>query len=159
MRDPDNIPNWYRLDDRIKTSGQPSAADFGDIHALGVGHVVNLGLHDHPLALADEAGVLAALGMNYVHIPIVFDAPTEADFARFCEVLDALGDTPVHVHCIVNARVSAFLYRYRRERLGCAERHARAALDTIWQPGGVWAAFIGDDGRKDLPHACPVTSN
>lgn len=152
MSDPTDIPYWRRLDRRITTSGQPSEAQLAAIRDLGVGHIVNLALHSHEKALPDEAGTVAALGMSYVHIPVPFDAPSDEDFARFCAVMEELGDRPVHVHCIVNARVSAFFYRYRREVLGWDEAEARAAMATIWEPGGVWAAFIGDGRAVALPH-------
>jgi protein tyrosine phosphatase (PTP) superfamily phosphohydrolase (DUF442 family) len=45
MADPETIYNWRRLDDRITTSGQPAEPQLADIHALGVRHIVNLGLH------------------------------------------------------------------------------------------------------------------
>jgi protein tyrosine phosphatase (PTP) superfamily phosphohydrolase (DUF442 family) len=124
--DPDTILNWRRFDARITTSGQPSAAQLAEIEALGVTHIINLGLHSHPRALPDEAATVSDLGMRYIHIPVDFDHPTEADFDRFCAVLDALPDTPVHVHCIVNARVTAFLYRYQRDRVGGDASAARA---------------------------------
>lgn len=151
MPDPSEIGQWYRLDDRITTSGQPSEAQLADIRALGVRHIINLALHDHPRALPDEAGAVAALGMEYIPILVLFDDPTEADFARFCEAMATLGDAPVHVHCIVNARVSAFFYRYRREVLGWEEAPARAAMEAIWHPGGVWARFIGDGANEHSP--------
>ena len=113
-----------------------------DIRALGVGHVVNLGLHSHEHALPDEAASVAALGMTYIHIPVDFQNPTEADFDRFCETMAVLKDVPVHVHCIANYRVSAFFYRYRRDVLGMDAALARADLDRLWRPEGVWAAFI-----------------
>jgi len=90
--------------------------------------------------------------MAYVHIPVEFDAPKEDDFVRFCTVMQELVDEPVHVHCIVNARVSAFLYRYRRDVLGVSEAIAREAMQKIWTPGGVWAAFIGDHASIGQPH-------
>jgi protein tyrosine phosphatase (PTP) superfamily phosphohydrolase (DUF442 family) len=114
------------------------------IQALGVGHVVNLGLHSHEMALPDEAASVAALGMTYIHLPVEFQNPTEADFARFRAVMDELKDVPVHVHCIANYRVSAFLYRYRRDVLGMDEARIRADLDRLWQPTEVWAAFIAE---------------
>ena len=58
--------------------------------------------------------------------------------------MDDLKDQPVHVHCIANYRVSAFIYRYRTERLGWDKARARADMDAIWQPEGVWAEFVGD---------------
>jgi len=142
MADPDSIYNWRRLDARITTSGQPTDAQFADIAALGVRHVVNLGLHSHPKALPDEATSVAAHGMAYIHIPVDFANPTQADFDRFRAVLAELHDVPVHVHCIANYRVSAFFYRYRRDVLGMDERQARADLEALWQPDGVWAAFV-----------------
>jgi uncharacterized protein (TIGR01244 family) len=142
MADPVSIYNWYRLDERITTSGQPSEAQLADIRALGVRHVINLGLHDHAKALPDEAGTLAALGMTYIHIPVDFDRPTDADFARFRAAMESLDDVPVHVHCIANYRVSAFFYRYRRAVRGVEEAEARADMERVWRPKGVWADFI-----------------
>ena len=55
MADPETIYNWRRLDGRITTSGQPTEPQLADIHALGVRHIVNLGLHTHDKALPDEA--------------------------------------------------------------------------------------------------------
>ena len=47
MNDPETIYNWRRLDCRITTSGQPTEAQLAEIHALGIRHIVNLGLHTH----------------------------------------------------------------------------------------------------------------
>ena len=142
MADPDAIYHWRRLDDRITTSGQPTEEQLADIQALGVRHVINLGLHTHEKALPDEAGNVARLGMEYIHIPVDFQDPTERDFQQFCAVMAQLKDVPVHVHCIANYRVSAFFYRYRRDVLGMDEARARAEMDAVWRPQGVWEAFI-----------------
>jgi protein tyrosine phosphatase (PTP) superfamily phosphohydrolase (DUF442 family) len=152
MSDPVDIVGWYRFDDRLTSSGQPSEEQLGALANLGVKHVVNLGLHTHERALPDEAASVGALGMAYIHIPVAFDAPTENDFDRFCAAMDALADQPIHVHCILNARVSAFLYRYRRDVLGVPEPVAREAMERIWNPGDVWAAFIGDEASIEEQH-------
>jgi uncharacterized protein (TIGR01244 family) len=146
MTDPETIYNWRRLDDRITTSGQPTEAQLADIRALGVRHIVNLALHTHEKALSDEATSVSKLGMNYVHIPVDFQNPTEEDFEQFCAVMKELKDVPVHVHCIANYRVSAFFYKYRRDVLGMDEAKARADMDALWRPEGVWAAFISRSG-------------
>jgi protein tyrosine phosphatase (PTP) superfamily phosphohydrolase (DUF442 family) len=70
MADPELIYNWRRLDDRITTSGQPSEAQLADIQALGIRHIVNLGLHTHEKALPDEAASVNRFGMMYIHIPV-----------------------------------------------------------------------------------------
>ena len=152
MSDPTHIAVWRRLDSQITTSGQPTEDDLEALSAVGVEHVINLALHTHERALPDEAGSVTALGMTYTHIPVAFDAPTDEDFIRFCTAMESVAEAKVHVHCIVNARVSAFLYRYRRDILGMDEQQARKEMESVWQPGGVWAAFIGDDDAIALPH-------
>ena len=142
MNDPESIYNWLRLDDRITTSGQPSESQLADVRALGVRHIINLGLHSHEKALPDEAASAGRLGMMYIHIPVDFKNPTDEDFAQFCSAMATLKEVPVHVHCIANYRVSAFFYRYRHEILGMEKAQARADLERVWQPNGVWAAFI-----------------
>ena len=158
MPDPVHIHNFRRIDPRITTSGQPGEAELAEIARLGVTHVINLGLHSHEKALPDEAATVAGLGMTYIHIPVAFDAPTEQDFADFCVAMAATGAAPVHVHCIVNMRVSAFFVRYAREILGRGDAEARAVMDSIWQPGGVWATFIGDTARAGAAHGPPKSA-
>jgi uncharacterized protein (TIGR01244 family) len=142
MADPVTIYHWRRLDERVTTSGQPTEAELAAIAALGVRCVINLGLHTHEKALPDEAGSVGVLGMTYVHIPVDFQNPTERDFASFVTAMQAVQTAPVHVHCIANYRVSAFIYRYRRDVLGMDATTARIDLDAIWTPDSVWAAFI-----------------
>jgi protein tyrosine phosphatase (PTP) superfamily phosphohydrolase (DUF442 family) len=67
MADPDTIYNWRRLDDRITTSGQPTEPQLADIHALGIRHIVNLGLHTHEKALPDEAASVSRFHDVYPH--------------------------------------------------------------------------------------------
>lgn len=142
MTDPADIHNWRRLDARLTTSGQPTEAQLAALAGIGVQHVVNLGLHTHERALSDEAGSLAKLGIPYSHLPVDFQNPTRADLEAFCTLMDRLQDQTIHVHCIANYRVSAFLYRYRIDVLGWSEDRARADLDAIWRPEGVWKALV-----------------
>src|SRR5215471_14207582 len=88
MADPVGIYNWRRLDDRVTTSGQPTEPQLAEIQALGVRHVVNLGLHTHEKALPDEASSVREFGMTYTHIPVDFQNPTEQDFQEFCAVIE-----------------------------------------------------------------------
>jgi len=88
MADPESIYNWRRLDDRITTSGQPTEPQLADIHALGVRHIINLGLHSHEKALPDQAASVSRLGMTYIHIPVDFQKPTDGDFDQFCSAME-----------------------------------------------------------------------
>jgi uncharacterized protein (TIGR01244 family) len=146
--DPADIRGWQRLSGDVTTSGRLEDHDVARLAALGVKQVVNLALDSHPEALADEAGKFAAEGIAYTHIPVPFDAPDEAHFAAFRAAVEA-GPQPVHVHCIMNWRVSAFFYRLHRDHLGMTEEQARALMMQQWEPDAadkpewaVWAAFI-----------------
>lgn len=129
--DPETIYNWRRLDDRITTSSQPTRQQLADIRALGVRHIVNPGLHTHEKALPDEAASGARLGTTYTYIPVDFQNPTDQGFDQLCAVMEQLRSVPVHVHCIANARVSVFFYRYRRDVLGMDETQARAEMEAV----------------------------
>ncbi len=152
MKDLPDVINWRRLDDKLTLSGQPTEGQLHQIKDLGVTHIINLGPHSNDGALEDETSSVAALGFEYIYIPVDFDNPTDADFGMFCDALDRVKGRTVHVHCIYNARVSAFFYRYAKEGLGGSEPEAHALMDGIWRPGGVWAKFIGDDQSLDQPN-------
>ena len=145
--DPEAIACWQRLGPAVTTSGRLTEPDIAALDQLGVRHVINLALADSPGALPNEAELLAARGIRYTHIPVPFGAPEERHFAAFCEAL-AGGDGPVHVHCIMNWRVSAFFYRHHCAN-GMAQDAARAMLERQWSPqrndhadAPVWARFI-----------------
>ena len=75
MDDPSDIRNWRRRPDGITTSGKLEPDDPARLAAIGVRHVINLALDDHPEALADEERLLAEQGIGYTHIPVPCDAP------------------------------------------------------------------------------------
>jgi uncharacterized protein (TIGR01244 family) len=130
--DPADIRNWQRRPDGITTSGKLEAGDPARLAAIGVRHVVNLALDSHPEALAGEGALLAAHGIAYTHIPVPFDAPTPDHVAALAEAL-ATHPGAVHVHCIMNFRVTAFFYLLD-VAAGVPEAKARARMAMVWNP-------------------------
>ena len=146
--DPADIPCWQRLNERTTTSGRIAETDVARLSAIGVRHVINLALADSPGGLADEDKLIAAAGLRYTHIPVPFDAPEEHHFQAFRAAYDAEAE-PVHIHCIMNWRVSAFFYRYNRDNKGMNEGEARDLMAQQWSPEAsdnehapAWARFI-----------------
>ncbi len=90
---------------------------------------------------------MARAGLRYTHIPVPFDAPGDSHYHAFRAAY--LAETePVHVHCIMNFRVSAFFYRFNLAS-GMPEVQARALMEKQWSPDTsnhkdmqVWAQFI-----------------
>jgi protein tyrosine phosphatase (PTP) superfamily phosphohydrolase (DUF442 family) len=136
------ILNYLLISDRLGTAGQPTADQFADIRAAGYKVVINLAMPDSTGALPDEETLVTALGMDYVHIPVVWEGPTLQDLARFFEVMEQYRDRKVFVHCAMNMRVSAFVFLYRVLHQGVPIEEARQALNQIWEPDGIWQALI-----------------
>lgn len=138
----------------LATSGQPREDEIAAIAAAGYEVVINLALHDDPrYSLADEAGSVRALGVEYVHIPVKFDAPSRDDLRAFFDAMDAHRGRRLWVHCAANLRVSAFLALHRHFREGWTTAQAFGPMREVWEPNAVWARFLdeslaaGDPGR------------
>lgn len=137
-----NIKNFVKVSEEIATSGQPGRGDFAGIAGAGYTDVVNLGTGTSPDAIPDEAEVVSGAGMAYHHIPVVWTSPELSDLERFFSVMDSLRGRKVWVHCVVNKRVTAFMYLYSLLRRELPEEEARAPMDAVWEPDGVWRGFI-----------------
>lgn len=141
----DGIYNYLKIDENLATSGQPTAKQFAVIQETGYQLVINLapnGLIEN--SLEDEEALVNGLGMNYVHLPVDFKNPTIENFDRFVEHLQNAAGKKIWVHCAANARVSAFVYKYRRDVLAVDPSTARIDLEKIWQPVGVWNRFLAE---------------
>ncbi len=108
-------------------------------------------------SLPDERGRSTGLGMTYVHIPVLFESPTEANLLAFCDAMDAHRGEKVLVHCAANMRVTAFLGLYRT-RSGSAGRrsgrfncNARSGCPTRYGPVS-WRRCSRSIGVKTATH-------
>jgi uncharacterized protein (TIGR01244 family) len=137
--------NFRALGEHLLTAGQPDEAQLEDAARQGVTVVINLALHDDPrYSLRDEQGCVRGLGMDYVHIPVQFSAPAEADLRVFFAAMDAHASETTLVHCAANYRVTAFVGLYRVIREGWSVEQAFEPMRSVWQPDEVWQAFIAE---------------
>ena len=74
MVDPNDIVKWQRINARLTSSGQPREEQLASLRELGVSHVVNLALHDHEKALADEAERDGVQAMSELHMAVAMHA-------------------------------------------------------------------------------------
>lgn len=140
----EDIKNFIAVSDRLGTGGQPSEAQLRDVAEAGFEVVVNLGLLDPRYCLADEAGSVRGLGLEYHHIPVDFNAPRHDDLRRFVDVMDAFKGKKVFVHCAANYRVSSFVALYGESRLGWTPEQGEAHMRRVWEPNPTWAQFIAE---------------
>jgi uncharacterized protein (TIGR01244 family) len=137
--------NFRQVDESLLTAGQPNEAQLADAARQGVKVVINLALHDDPrYSLADEAGCVRGLGMDYVHIPVQFNAPTDENLCAFISAMDTHKGEKILVHCAANYRVTAFVGLYRVLREGWTADKAFEPMRSVWEPDAIWKQFLAD---------------
>jgi protein tyrosine phosphatase (PTP) superfamily phosphohydrolase (DUF442 family) len=94
------------------------------------------------MVLPDEQAVVEAQGMQYLHIPVIWESPSLKDIKRFFAVMETNSDKNVFVHCAANMRVSVFMYLYRLIHKHISDQDAKRDLNQIWVPNQIWQKFI-----------------
>ena len=140
----EDIINYLPLTPLLATAGQPTEAQLRAVQQAGYEVVINLATPTSTSALPDEAGWVVALGMSYVPIPVLWDKPTLDDLQTFFSALNAYSGRKTFVHCVLNWRVSTFMYLYRVVWLGIPHEKAVWDMLSIWEPDEIWSQFIAD---------------
>jgi protein tyrosine phosphatase (PTP) superfamily phosphohydrolase (DUF442 family) len=138
------VPARIDYPEGFSSAGMPSADGLRRITKEGFTAVINLAPESVSNQLAGEAQLVVELGMQYVNIPVAWDAPGKADFERFAARMQAFekDKQKVLVHCQANMRASVFSYLYRHLKLGAPQEEARAYVERIWSPNAAWQDFI-----------------
>jgi protein tyrosine phosphatase (PTP) superfamily phosphohydrolase (DUF442 family) len=144
--------NFRRVREGLTTSGRVSAEQLRELRAEGYDAVIDLLPESHADAVGDEARIVREQGLDYVHIPVDFEAPTHADLRAFAAAMDARATQKVHVHCAANYRVSAFYGLYALRRGLCTASEADHLVHELWDPADypVWMQFIAEERTRSL---------
>lgn len=126
----------------LATAGQPTESELAEVAAAGFEVVVNLGLAGAPYALPDEAATVAALGLDYAHLPVSFEAPAPEDLERFCALMDSLDGRRTFVHCAANKRVSVLVALWQLRAGRWDGREAEDFIASVWLPTPPWQRLI-----------------
>ena len=95
-----------------------------------------------PDAIRDEPEILRAQGIEFVHIPNPFRAPTEAHFSDVTRALERLRGKKTLVHCQVNMRASTMVFLHRAINLREDPVLAYEAVAEVWEPEGGWRKLV-----------------
>lgn len=142
-------PNVRVISPVLVTAGQPDRASLQRLKAEGYAAVISLAPGNTADAVPDQAAILAAQGVEFVHIPIPWQAPEAKHLEAMASAMQRLKGRKVLVHCQMNMRASAltFLYRaiHEKEDPASAWRDVKA----LWTPTDQWAAFIDSQLQKN----------
>lgn len=126
----------------LTTSGQPTEAELGQVASAGYDRVIFLAFTNHPKALNHEDDIVRGLGLHFVHVPVLWESPSLADFEAFAAVMSAPSSDKTLVHCEVNFRASVFGFLYQVIYEGVDVDAAMSLMHAIWIPNDTWERFI-----------------
>ena len=148
------IRNYIEYSPTFASAGQPSREQLALLPDAGYERVIYIAMTSSGDAIADEDVIIKELGMEYIHLPVIWDAPTKTDFYTYAAAMQHAADKKTLLHCQANFRASAFsfLYRVLYEETSVAD--AKADMDTIWRPNEIWKDLIFAvlDDRGVSPH-------
>ena len=140
----DDIVNYREYSATLASSGQPDADQFEYLRESGFERVVYLAFNDNDGSVPNEDRIVKDLGMDYVHIAVVWDAPSKNDFYAFASAMQSDPDKKTLVHCQVNFRASAFSFLYRVLYKGVPVDQSKKDMNTVWVTNATWRSLIFD---------------
>lgn len=139
---PMTAPNVVPISPTLVTSGQPTEKALRTLGSLGFHAVIYLAPSTVPDAIGSEPALVADQGLEFIHIPIPFAAPTEAHFEAVSAALQRLQGRKVLVHCQVNMRASTMVFLHRVIRNGENPTRAWEEVTRVWSPEGAWKRLV-----------------
>jgi protein tyrosine phosphatase (PTP) superfamily phosphohydrolase (DUF442 family) len=136
------ISNYREYSPIFASAGQPTAEQLKLVSDAGFERVVYIAFSTDGNAIANEDKLVKDLGMDYVHIPVVWNNPTADDFGAFASVMQKAPEQKTLLHCQVNFRASAFSFLYRVIYEGVPVGAAKADMNSVWQPSEPWREWI-----------------
>jgi len=137
-----NITNFLQIGNKFYTAGQPKSDQFIQLKPFNIKTVINLALPTTEGAIKNEAEVVTLMGMTYIQIPVEFQGPQTCELERFYKAMEMSLNEPVFIHCMLNMRVSVFMYLYRINILKESAETAWHDVLKIWEPDEIWTSFI-----------------
>lgn len=147
----ERIYNLSVIDETLASAGQPRSHQFAAIKEAGYTTIINIDAQDTDHHIDNEAQVVADLGLNYVHVPVLWEAPTQENVDSFFAAMDAHSDDACFVHCIANWRASAMVMLYRVIKKEEPLAPTRAWMLSIWNPheeSETWVQFINETLKR-----------
>jgi len=138
------LTNYRAWSPMLSSSGQPSAEQLEAVRDAGFERVVFLALTDSHGSIEGEDTIVKGLGMEFVHIPVIWETPGADDFALFAALMSGAPEKKTLVHCQVNFRASTFSFLYRVLHMDVPVGDAKDDLNTVWVPNETWKQLIFD---------------
>ena len=144
----DQSYNYRKINDKLTTSGVVNEAILKTLSDSGYDLVINLLPPDNQHAILSEQQIVTAQGIEYINIPVDFDAPQVQELETFFEVMSQVGEKKIHIHCAANWRVSAFYGAYAVSNGIWTIEQANDLIRSLWSlpDYSEWVALMAPYG-------------
>jgi len=142
--DLNEIRNYREYSPAFSSSGQPTKEQLEAVKEAGFERVIYIAFSNSRGALAEEDAIVKELGMDYLQVPVIWDAPSRSDFYTFAAAMQREPDKKTLLHCAANYRASAFAFLYRVLYKNLTVAEAKVDMNDVWQPNDTWRQFIFD---------------
>ena len=122
-----DIRAFLQVTTEFCTGGQPRPDHFATLKANGVKAVLNLRPPTEHRA-DEEREAVAAAGLKYFNIPVVYREPKPEQADEFLKITDDPANRPMFIHCTAAIRAGAFwmIRRIVRDKLSWDDALAEA---------------------------------
>lgn len=138
----ERITNFLSIKPWLATAGMPTREQIELLPVHKFRNVINLALDDSPGALENEEQIVESIGLRYFHIPVIWERPIKSDFDQFVSIMQSIENEKIFIHCVLNMRVSIFVYLYRVHFLHETHEVAYPDVLKIWEPDQIWQSFM-----------------
>jgi protein tyrosine phosphatase (PTP) superfamily phosphohydrolase (DUF442 family) len=133
---------FHQYHQSLASAAQPSLEQFKELKAQGWDVILNLSPASTRNALRDEALVVEQLSMDYVHFPVDCSELRPSHYQTFRDILKALEDRRVVVHCGGNIKSSNLIHMYQVLENRVPVETSLATLKTIHDPEPKWFTYF-----------------
>ena len=140
--DLEDISAYRQYSESFASAGQPTIEQMQRLRDAGFERIVYIAWSDQEHAIANEDRVVRNLGMEYLHIPVEWEAPALSDFEMFAGALQQAPGRKTLLHCQVNYRASVFALLYRVIYADVPLAEAKRDMNSVWTPNEAWRNLI-----------------
>jgi Uncharacterized protein conserved in bacteria len=143
-----NIQNYYRYNDSLSSGAQPTAEQISALKANGFEVVFNISPASTRNAIREEAQLVEALQMDYIHFPVDCSNLRPVHYLTFKGIMNGVEGKRVFVHCGGNIKSSNLLHMYHVLEKGMDETESLNTLRKIQNPEDKWFIYFKKMGME-----------
>ncbi len=145
-----DILNYFSYGEKLAAGGQPTVDQIKSLKDDGVETIVSISPASTPNYLQEEALLTEQLELEYIHYPIDCSNLKPDHYKIFRNILKALENKKVFIHCGGNIKTSNLIHMYMVLEHGVPEEESLLELKKIQLPEDKWFNYFKEMGMQGI---------